>query len=689
MVRARHEPVTVISGPRGAARATPVAAIAADAVPAAARSWSPPARDAAEVVSACWPPAGPDPVRFGQAHPTTSWPRPRAWAPAARDPAGRTTWTRPAPASGWWRGHRRGPDRRAAGRGRGRWDGLVVHLGSLWRPGRSSRQRPGRPGRPGRPRPRRPGPGRRGWWRAGGGPGPAAPGAGAGRRAGDAARRPAHRAHLRRRPAGQGPAAATGGTVLAPTWDQLSTADAALRLAAGRLVEALGAAEDRAAGAGAAIGDLATALRAGRRQRRRLLQDIDGARVVAASRCGWAPARRGRPAARLPGPVRPGRSWTRPARSTSRRPPAPAAGPPGRGGRRPPPAPPRVVRVRRRGGAPSPTTGWQAGRPGSTCAGPACSTWPRAAATTWLDEHYRSVPHLIEFSARRFYDGRLHVATRHPANEAADVIDVVRPGAGGRDWRPPWRWSTGWRARGCTDIAWSRRSGRWPTPPRPPCWPLRAGGRRAPGPPGGHGPRLPGRRGRPRRARAGPRGRRSRRSAPLRGGPQPVQRDGHPGPALVRGGDHAPPRGGRRRAWSSATSCTPSAPGPAGARTCPSEWGGPLAQELRPRGRGRAHRLSGGALDRGPGASARARRRWRSRPRCTPAGRRPPARRRPGGRGLARGRRLPHPVGRPPRRAGAGRSLDAAPVARARGRGRWRPRPGGWRPPRARRARAG
>ena len=42
-----------------------------------------------------------------------------------------------------------------------------------------------------------------------------------------------------------------------------------------------------------------------------------------------------------------------------------------------------------------------------------------------LDEHFRSAPHLIEFSARRFYGGDLHVSTRHPSNEAADHIDVT------------------------------------------------------------------------------------------------------------------------------------------------------------------------------------------------------------------------------------------------------------------------
>ena len=41
-----------------------------------------------------------------------------------------------------------------------------------------------------------------------------------------------------------------------------------------------------------------------------------------------------------------------------------------------------------------------------------------------LEEHFRSAPHLIEFSSRRFYDGNLDVATRHPSNEAADHIHI-------------------------------------------------------------------------------------------------------------------------------------------------------------------------------------------------------------------------------------------------------------------------
>ncbi|MER7007039.1 AAA domain-containing protein [Dactylosporangium sp. NPDC000555] len=57
-----------------------------------------------------------------------------------------------------------------------------------------------------------------------------------------------------------------------------------------------------------------------------------------------------------------------------------------------------------------------------------------AAPVTWLGEHYRCAPHLIEFAARRFYDGRLSLMTRTPATEREAAIDVVRvPGAEVRD----------------------------------------------------------------------------------------------------------------------------------------------------------------------------------------------------------------------------------------------------------------
>ncbi|MFT7475156.1 MAG: hypothetical protein ACI81L_002093 [Verrucomicrobiales bacterium] len=55
------------------------------------------------------------------------------------------------------------------------------------------------------------------------------------------------------------------------------------------------------------------------------------------------------------------------------------------------------------------------------------STFDYAAGrvpTHVLDEHFRSVPHLIEFSARQIYANTIHVASRHPSNEAADHIHV-------------------------------------------------------------------------------------------------------------------------------------------------------------------------------------------------------------------------------------------------------------------------
>lgn len=47
-----------------------------------------------------------------------------------------------------------------------------------------------------------------------------------------------------------------------------------------------------------------------------------------------------------------------------------------------------------------------------------------ATPVTMLHEHYRSVPHLIGFSSERFYRGRVSTATRHPRNHGVDAIDV-------------------------------------------------------------------------------------------------------------------------------------------------------------------------------------------------------------------------------------------------------------------------
>lgn len=64
------------------------------------------------------------------------------------------------------------------------------------------------------------------------------------------------------------------------------------------------------------------------------------------------------------------------------------------------------------------------------------SAFDAAAAVStvsFLDEHHRGVPHLIAFSDRRFYDGRIKTRTRHPANESVEAIRVVRVAGGKRN----------------------------------------------------------------------------------------------------------------------------------------------------------------------------------------------------------------------------------------------------------------
>ncbi len=49
-----------------------------------------------------------------------------------------------------------------------------------------------------------------------------------------------------------------------------------------------------------------------------------------------------------------------------------------------------------------------------------------ASPVTELVEHFRSVPHIILFSDRRFYGGRLRLMTQHPGTETRDAIRLVR-----------------------------------------------------------------------------------------------------------------------------------------------------------------------------------------------------------------------------------------------------------------------
>ena len=437
VVRARHEPVTVISGPPGSGKSHTVAAIAADAV-AGGRSVLVATRSnyAAEVVSdllARQP--GPDPVRFGEVQPDD------IVAQATREGTGDGEIRRAAAARDDARAHQRlveaaiaaalTDERRAEDAAR--WDGLVGHLGSL-APGafESSSDLAGLARLADRAAAPDPEAGE-GWW--------------AGWRRRRALKRltralgatpetPLGDLRTVLTCAGDRRAKArletTGGTVLAPTWDQLSTADAALRLAAGRLVEALGAAEDRRRRGRRAIGDLGTALRAGRRQRRRLLRDIDGAGVVTALPLWVGTARDVDDLL----PDTPGLFDLVILDEASQIDQPSAAG--------------VLLRARRAVVVGDPhqlrhvsfvsddEVGAALGRHGLKAWAARldvrrASVLDLASGTapvTWLDEHHRSVPHLIEFSARRFYDGHLLVATRHPGNEASDVIEVVRPAAG-------------------------------------------------------------------------------------------------------------------------------------------------------------------------------------------------------------------------------------------------------------------
>ncbi|MEJ7845701.1 MAG: ATP-binding protein [Acidimicrobiales bacterium] len=224
-----------------------------------------------------------------------------------------------------------------------------------------------------------------------------------------------------------------GGTSLGAVHDRLVAADAALAAAVGALVDARARTEARRKGPGrVAAGGLGAALRSGRRTRRQLLAQLDGPALVGALPL-WVgtlrdvddllPAVAGLfdlvlldEASQIDQPVAAG------ALIRARR--AVVVGDP------------RQLRhVSFLGDADVAAT---LARHGLTAMADRLdlrrsSLFDLAAGrapVTWLDEHHRSVPHLIGFSARRFYDDRLRIATRHPATEATDAIDVVVVDAG-------------------------------------------------------------------------------------------------------------------------------------------------------------------------------------------------------------------------------------------------------------------
>jgi hypothetical protein len=48
------------------------------------------------------------------------------------------------------------------------------------------------------------------------------------------------------------------------------------------------------------------------------------------------------------------------------------------------------------------------------------------SSVTWLDEHFRSVPHIIAFSDTTFYRGNLRLMTQHPRTATEDAIRTIR-----------------------------------------------------------------------------------------------------------------------------------------------------------------------------------------------------------------------------------------------------------------------
>jgi hypothetical protein len=225
---------------------------------------------------------------------------------------------------------------------------------------------------------------------------------------------------------------ALGGTLLGPRWDLLIAADSEVRAAAGRLVAALGASEQRRQWGRRAAGDLGAALRAGRRQRRQLLGRIDG-RALVATLPLWVGTLRDIEDLL---PDTPALFDLVVLDEASQIDQAAAAGALLRGRRAVVVGDTRqlrhvsfvgdddLVRAQR-----DHAVGQWAARLDVRRTSVLDLAAGRAA-TTALDEHHRSVPHLVDFPARAFYGGRVLVATRHPANEATDVIDVVRPDAG-------------------------------------------------------------------------------------------------------------------------------------------------------------------------------------------------------------------------------------------------------------------
>lgn len=229
--------------------------------------------------------------------------------------------------------------------------------------------------------------------------------------------------------------ASYGGTAIGGLWDELAEAEERLAEAVGGLVDAR--ARDVPAGARASAAALGTALRAGRGRRREMLARMDGAELVRALPL-WIGTLRDVDdlLPRVPGLF--DRVILDEASQIDQIRAAPA-----------------LLRARRAlvGGDPRQlrhvsfvadldvAARIEEHRLGALAdridvrRSSALDTAASVAASTWLDEHFRSVPHLITFSAERFYPQPIRLMTRHPRSDDRTAIAVVhvdgaRDGAG-------------------------------------------------------------------------------------------------------------------------------------------------------------------------------------------------------------------------------------------------------------------
>lgn len=219
-----------------------------------------------------------------------------------------------------------------------------------------------------------------------------------------------------------------GGTVLAPLWAELAQADAALAHTTGSYVDELARALGASSAAGRrAVSALATALRSGRGRRRMLLRQIDGAALVHALPL-WVGTLRDIDDLL---PTVPGLFDLVVLDEASQVDQIRAA--------------PALLRGRRLVVSGDPhqlrhVTFVADLDVANTLTAHGLdpladrldlrrnSVFDAAVAVApvrWLDAHYRSVPHLIEFSAEHFYRDRVTLMTRHPRNEQLDAIEVV------------------------------------------------------------------------------------------------------------------------------------------------------------------------------------------------------------------------------------------------------------------------